>query len=144
MKPKSQYKIRLSDVVQQTLITHGEASYPQECCGFLYGKDGEIRQLRIARAVANAVAEDQQHRFEIDPRDYLKAEKYATASGMELLGIYHSHPNRPAIPSQHDLGKAVPYLSYLIVSVKEGKADHIRSWRLDHTGKAFDEESWHG
>lgn len=78
MNPKSQYNLRLSDVVQQTLITHGEASYPQECCGFLYGKGGEIRQLRIARAVANAAAEDKQHRFEIDPRDYLKAEKYAT------------------------------------------------------------------
>lgn len=144
MTIKDQNKIKLSDAVQRTIITHAEASFPEECCGFLYGKEGAVRQLQIARAVANVDTVDKQKRFAIDPYDYLKAERYAKESGLDLLGIYHSHPNHPAIPSTEDIRAAVPAFSYLIISVQEGKADHLRSWRLDDEKMNFDEENWFG
>ena len=91
------------------------------------------------QVVDNAKAGDQRRRFEISPRDYLKAEQYAAIQGLELLGIYHSHPNHPAIPSIHDHKVAWEGFSYLIVSVQEGKMDHIRSWALDAENRFAEE-----
>ena len=58
-----------------------------------------------------------------------------------MLGIYHSHPDVPARPSQFDLDNAWPNLSYLIVSVCKGKAVESNSWRLRNDRSAFDQES---
>jgi proteasome lid subunit RPN8/RPN11 len=57
-----------------------------------------------------------------------------------MLGIYHSHPNHPAIPSERDRLAAQPYFSYVIISVMKGKTDQIRSWRLNETSH-FEEEN---
>jgi proteasome lid subunit RPN8/RPN11 len=51
------------------------------------------------------------------------------------LGIYHSHPNHPAIPSEHDRVAAQPYFSYVIISAMQGNIDHIRSWRLNEASQ---------
>jgi proteasome lid subunit RPN8/RPN11 len=69
------------------------------------------------------------------------AEKFAVENDVQLLGIYHSHPNHPAIPSEHDRVAALPYFSYVILSVKDGSIDHIRSWRLNDVSQ-FEEENF--
>jgi proteasome lid subunit RPN8/RPN11 len=56
------------------------------------------------------------------------------------LGFYHSHPDHPARPSQYDLDHAWPVFSYVIVSVREGLAAELTSWRLREDRAAFDEE----
>jgi proteasome lid subunit RPN8/RPN11 len=61
----------------------------------------------------------------------LNAEKFADGSGLQLLGVYHSHPNHPAVPSEHDRIAAQPFFSYIIISVKENKIADLRSWQLD-------------
>lgn len=70
----------------------------------------------------------------------MAAEKRATEAGGELLGFYHSHPDHPAQPSQYDLDHAWPVFSYVIVSVREGVAGDMTSWRLREDRSAFDEE----
>ena len=70
-----------------------------------------------------------------------RAEAEADRSGRRLLGFYHSHPDHPAEPSAFDLEHAWPNLSYVIVSVRGGRVDQIRSWRLRHDRLQFDEES---
>jgi len=67
------------------------------------------------------------------------AERYAEENNIQLLGIYHSHPEHPAIPSEQDRIAAQPWFSYLIVSVIKAQIDHIRSWRLNEIA-AFEEE----
>ncbi len=67
------------------------------------------------------------------------AEKFALENDLHLLGIYHSHPNHPAIPSEHDRVAALPYFSYVILSVKPETIDHIRSWQLNDASQ-FEEE----
>jgi proteasome lid subunit RPN8/RPN11 len=57
------------------------------------------------------------------------------------LGIYHSHPNHPAIPSEQDRIAAQPYFSYVIISVMNDHIDHIRSWRLNDSSQ-FEEENF--
>lgn len=133
--------IQFSPDSLHTIKQHLENAFPNEGCGFLFGREDDAkREIIEAEIVTNSKAGDQQRRFEIHPLDYLKAERYAMESGLTFLGIYHSHPQYPAIPSIHDLKQAVPYFSYPIISVMDGEVDHIRSWHLTETGE-FEEEN---
>ena len=69
----------------------------------------------------------------------MQAENFAEENGLTLLGVYHSHPNSPAIPSEHDRISAQPYFSYIILSVFDGKYSHARSWQLNDDYQ-FEEE----
>lgn len=132
--------IQLNPDSLNTVQQHAEQAFPYECCGFLYGEEGEPRQITLARPVENTKEGDQRRRFEIAPPDYLRAEQYALQHNLNLLGIYHSHPQHPAIASEHDLRQAQPYFSYLIVSVLDGRAADYKSWRLRDEERQFDEE----
>lgn len=132
-------KLVLDKKALNSMIGHAEEYYPNECCGFFYGRDGENREVAQARKVTNAREGDQRDRFQIDPKDYQKAEKYAVDHDLDLLGVYHSHPDHPAAPSEHDRKVALPYFSYIIISVQKGKAANTRSWQLNEE-RQFDEE----
>lgn len=134
--------VKLSEEAIEAINADGISAFPNECCGFLYGTEsasGE-RQITLAVPVTNSKVGDQRRRFEISPLDYLRAEQFALQNDTILLGIYHSHPNHPAIASEHDLAVAMPYFSYVIVSVMNGEiADH-KSWRLKDEAREFVEE----
>lgn len=116
-------------------------SFPDECCGFFLGKElGKERIITNVVAVNNSKEGDKKRRFEISPKDYLNAERFAGENNLQLLGVYHSHPNHPAIPSEHDRVAAQPYFSYIIISVKENEIADIRSWQLTDKFQ-FDEET---
>ena len=118
--------------VRELMLKDAVQAFPDECCGFLFGHEvGDDRILTDIQIVVNAKEGDKRRRFEIMPKDYLKAEQYALDRDLTLLGVYHSHPNHPAIPSEHDRVAAQPYFSYIIVSVYEGAIKDIRSWRLN-------------
>src|SRR4030095_5762120 len=120
---------------------HAQSIFPDECCGFLYGieKTDGTRWISKILEVNNAQAGDKRRRFEITGKDYMQAERFATENNLNLLGIYHSHPEHPAIPSEHDRVAAQPFFSYIIISVMQGVIDHIRSWRLNEASQ-FEEE----
>lgn len=121
---------------------HLEAAYPHEACGFLLGQIDED-QLIITHLidVENKSTENQRRRFVMDPLDYLKAERFAGKHDLTLLGIYHSHPDHPAIPSQHDLEYAQPFFIYFIHTIAEGHAGDAKAYRLE-AGK-FEEVLFH-
>ena len=123
------------------LRSDGIESFPDECCGFLYGKENAegTRIISKIREVKNAKQGDKRRRFEITAKDYMLAEQFAVEDDLVLLGVYHSHPDHPAIPSELDRVAALPYFSYLIISVMKGQIDHIRSWRLNEDSQ-FEEE----
>lgn len=129
----------LEETVLEYVKNHSEEDYPNECCGFFFGKDGEERNVTLAEKVANTQDGDQRRRFQIDPKDYQKAEKYALENNLDLLGVYHTHPDHPAEPSEHDRSVALPYFSYIIISVRKGTSTDIRSWRLNEE-RQFEEE----
>jgi len=140
LTPKSQkMELILTREVLNYMKDHANIDYPNECCGFFYGKDRNVRTATHARQVVNAREGDKSRRFEISPRDYQLAEKYALDNDLDLLGVYHSHPDHPAEPSEHDRKTAMPYFSYIIISVGEGEAVKFRSWRLNDQHQ-FDEE----
>ncbi|MEO0777529.1 MAG: M67 family metallopeptidase [Bacteroidota bacterium] len=133
-------QIQIEPTPLEVIYEHAREAFPDECCGFLYGDEKNGRRISVAQRVDNAKEGDQRRRFEISPLDYLRAERYALERGLDLLGIYHSHPQHPAIASAHDLEKALPFFSYVIVSVMDGAIDAIQSWKLQSQTRAFAEE----
>ncbi|MBO9635213.1 MAG: M67 family metallopeptidase [Chitinophagaceae bacterium] len=134
--------IILDTIARAELLKDAIAAFPDECCGFLFGREDAngFRAVSDILVVNNAKEGDKRRRFAIAPLDYLKAEQYAEDNQLQLLGVYHSHPNHPAIPSEHDRVAAQPWFSYVIVSVLEGKPDALRSWRLNNEDQ-FEEEN---
>lgn len=91
---------------------------------------------------ASNVSPDDRHRkFEIAPKEYLKAEDFAAKNKLVLLGIYHSHPDHPAVPSVSDRVSAQPYFSYVILSVVNKRFSAIRSWKLTDDLQFTEEKS---
>ena len=132
--------IRIKSAIEKLLTSDAVQSYPDECCGFLFGQEKEGRRTITAILVVdNSKEGDKRRRFQISPLDYMTAEQHALDHDWTLLGIYHSHPNHPAIPSEHDRVAAQPYFSYVIISVMNNEIDHFRSWLLNEE-EQFEEE----
>jgi proteasome lid subunit RPN8/RPN11 len=91
-----------------------------------------------AFALPNTTAEGAARRFMVGPEDYRAAERRARQRNGTLAGFYHSHPDHPARPSAHDLDRAWPNLTYIILSVVAGVAGDITAWRLRDDRTAFD------
>lgn len=105
-------------------------STTEECCGLLFGYDTtDYRRIVEVRHVPNVAIDKQQH-FEISPLEIMNAERYAETNNLILVGVYHSHPNQPAVPSAKDRAAAWPSFSYVILSVINRRIAAIRSWQL--------------
>ena len=128
--------------VLDAIRTHGEATYPEECCGFLLGHVTPDGNLVVAiQRVANRQATNRERRYTITPDDYQAAARAAATQGLDVVGFYHSHPDHPAQPSETDLAEATfPGYTYVIVSVQQGAADEITAWALAPDRSRFDPE----
>jgi len=116
-----------------------EQAYPFECCGFLFGRVGEQLQIRQVQAVVNDSPENHKVHYTIPPKEFMKAERYAMEKEIDLIGVFHSHPDHPPYPSGRDLADALPEFSYFITSVYQGQAILTKSWRLSES-RQFQEE----
>ena len=117
---------------------HGELAYPEEGAGFLLGKPGQVMDIL---PLDNArESEARRNRYLITPADYVHAEVSAEERGLDLIGVFHSHPDHPSRPSDFDREWAQPFFSYIITSVKAGMAAGSRSWRLVEDRPQFVEE----
>lgn len=106
--------LRLPPALRAALLAAAEASPTLEVCG-LFGGHGELATSHYA--TANVSAEPATS-FYIEPRDQLRAMQDMRTRGESLLGIYHSHPQGPALPSARDRALAAyPGVAYLIVSL---------------------------
>ena len=136
--------MKISRHLLNQIHQHLETGYPNEACGVMLGQNGIVTEVIAAdnqRTEQPASGnESARNRYLIDPLRYLKIEQDADRRGLEVLGIYHSHPDVAARPSQFDIDHAWPNLSYLIVSVSKAKAVESNSWRLHEDRSAFDQE----
>jgi len=128
--------------ILEAIRAHGVATYPEECCGFLLGAVGEQgNQVTALQPVENRQVENRRRRYVITPPDYLAAERTARRQGLDIVGIYHSHPDHPARPSATDLAEATfPGYTYVIVSVREGRGEDLTAWSLAPDRSRFDAE----
>ncbi|MBI5825629.1 MAG: M67 family metallopeptidase [Chloroflexi bacterium] len=126
-----------NELIEQ-INRHVEEAYPEEGAGFLIGTEGEVKEIL---PLPNAREDEARHnRFLFTPEDYLRAELKADALGLNLIGVFHSHPDCPNVPSEYDREWAQPFFSYIITRVDEGKAVHHRSWRLLEDRSKYEEE----
>jgi proteasome lid subunit RPN8/RPN11 len=122
----------------EQMNAHVEQAYPEEGAGFLIGEDGEVREIV---ALLNSREDGARHnRFLFTPQDYLQAELKAESLGLSLIGVFHSHPDCPNVPSEYDRDWAQPFFSYIITRVDQGKAVNNRSWKLLEDRSRYEEE----
>ena len=132
----------ISSQVLENIHAHGESAYPEEGAGLLLGTViGGQKQVTQILALANSREEGARHnRYLLTPEDYLRGEQEADRLGLDVLGVFHSHPDHPNRPSEFDRDWAMPWFSYLITSVQAGQAVESRSWLLTEDRSQFSEE----
>ncbi|MDR9404852.1 MAG: M67 family metallopeptidase [Halothece sp. Uz-M2-17] len=150
--------LKLTQQQQDKMYRHAQNTYPEECCGILFGTDQGNRETLVTEvwetenaweaeskrfeSICPEASDDQlskRNRFTIEPVVLLKAQKYARTNNVRIVGIYHSHPDQTTNPSEFDRAIAWDTYSYLIMSVQEGKVVDCRSWILNEEQK-FQEE----
>lgn len=113
------------------MVLAAKKAYPSECCGFLVGKKSEKGEIEITeiREAPNQFQGQKAVHFQIDPLYIYQVEQEIEALGLEIVGIYHSHPDCKAILSKEDEKYMVPGLEYVIMSVKNGEVVDVKSYR---------------
>jgi proteasome lid subunit RPN8/RPN11 len=135
--------ILISPLLLKQIHDHGESSYPEEGAGLLLGRatDESKQVIKILRLTNAREASSRHNRYLLSPEDYLQAESEAARLDLDVLGVFHSHPDHPNRPSEFDREWAMPWFSYGITSVQNGRAVESRSWRLAEDRSHFIEES---
>lgn len=137
--------LTISDSLLRALTAHLEAAYPNEGAGLLLG--AAVNGGKDVRAILPLEnrwdGAEQYHRFLLSPQDMLAGEQEAARRGLDVIGVFHSHPDHPAEPSGFDRDWALPWYAYLITTVEQGRAVRHRAWRLREDRSAYDEETIH-
>ena len=133
------------------IYNHAFSVYPEECCGLLLGtfKDNKKQIIEVFptentwtleenKILFNTINNYEKHlsrknRFSIAPSILVKIQKKARDRQLHIIGIYHSHPDHLAIPSEFDQVIAWTNYSYIIISVTSNQVNDITSWQLDNT-----------
>lgn len=106
----------------------GEArrSPKMECCGLLAGSDGVItRAFPAMNAMASATE------YEIAPQELFRLMKEIGAAGLQMMGIYHSHPKGDNAPSARDVERAYyPDAAYFILSPRRDARQPARAFSI--------------
>ena len=93
----------LPPAVRRAILEHAHQEAPRECCGFLIGSHGRVqfalRMTNIARS---------RTRYRIDSREHIRLRRLLRefVPALEIVGVYHSHPDGPATPSPRDCAEA--------------------------------------
>jgi proteasome lid subunit RPN8/RPN11 len=134
--------LAISPAAWEEILAHGEKAYPEEGAGLLLDKVlGERKQVfRVLTLPNHREDAARRNRYLLTADDYRKGELEAGRLGLDVLGVFHSHPDHPDRPSEFDRDWAWPWFSYLITSVQSGRAAGSRSWRLREDRSGFEEE----
>lgn len=141
--------LKIDKRLKELIESHGIASYPYEGCGLLLGEqvngdnDVVVNVVSSLFPVPNSweVEAEKPERFRIAPEDMLQAELAAASQGLDIVGIFHSHPDHPPVASPRDVAwSAWPGHSYLITEIRQGHPKQSRSWQLLSDRSGFEEE----
>src|ERR1051325_9504624 len=137
--------IQIESQAWAAMVAHAEATYPNECVGVMLGSnDGESKVVRESLSLRNSFAGEQAARYELRPEDLKAADQAARDRKMDLIGIYHSHPDCGAYFSKTDLQNSCPWYSFVVLSIQKGKFDHANSWlpNAEQTEAEKEELKW--
>ncbi|MCJ8280845.1 MAG: M67 family metallopeptidase [Rivularia sp. ALOHA_DT_140] len=147
--------IQLSKQHLRIIFNHAQSSYPEECCGVILGNISNSDKIAVEIIPTenawnseetvdnfqdNNRDRSKKRRYAIAPRKMLELQKSSREKELNIIGIFHSHPDYPAIPSEFDRKNAWQEYSYIIVSIQQGQPDNINSWVLDDNDQFQQEE----
>lgn len=124
-------EVSLSAEARARLLEHGARDYPREACGLLLAPRGAPHRLVDAAPVANLNTDRARDRYTLDPAAFRRVGEEAAARGLEVAGVYHSHPDHPARPSETDRVNAWAGWTYLILRVADGRPEDLAGFRLE-------------
>lgn len=133
--------IRLASEAAAAMAAAAAAAWPHEACGLLLGRrpaGGEM-VVDLFRPTGNQAA-DLRRGYRVPPLELLAAGAEARQRGGEIVGVWHSHPDTPAIPSRRDADEAWEGYSYGIHAATREGAGELRFWEL--RGGVFHELRW--
>ena len=136
--------LKITQELSDQIKAHGIKSYPYEGCGLLLGHvENGANVVTAVRPLPNVwpVEKERPTRFRIAENDWRDVEIEAMANDLDVLGIFHSHPDHPPVASPRDLAWAAwSGYSYLITEIRAGRAAASRSWQLQSDRSGFIEE----
>ena len=136
--------LTISKEIQEQIEAHGVMAYPYEGCGLLLGTavadNNIVSTIRPTQNVWPVEAE-KPVRFRIDEQEWVQAELEAMRQGLDVIGVFHSHPDSPPVASPRDLAwAAFAGYSYLITEIRQCVPHNGRSWQLLPDRSGFVEE----
>jgi proteasome lid subunit RPN8/RPN11 len=140
-------RVLMSQNIVDEIRRHGEATYPEECCGFLVTmekmKGGEeTRRISRVAPMENRMDVARTRRFVIPPDELRRFEASLEGTGQSVVGFYHSHPDHPALPSLFDQEHAWPWYTYLVLAVEKGCAGDLGAFELGADDRRFAPVPW--
>jgi proteasome lid subunit RPN8/RPN11 len=133
--------IQIEPAAWTVMVDHAKATYPNECCGAMLGSiDGDRKLVTQAVKLENAFAGEQGAMYQLRNEDLLAADAEARKQGLDLIGIFHSHPDCDAYFSTTDLKNSCPWYSFVVLSIKGGEFDHANSFLPDADQTKADNE----
>jgi len=135
---------RIPQVIIDELVLHAREDLPNEACGMVHSKDGELAVHRVKNAAASP------YRYEMDPLQMMRLERLRDDEGEALFAIYHSHVASQAYPSPTDVRMAFfppgemeqppmyPETYYILVSL-EHEEPSVRAFRIRQGGEVEEE-----
>jgi [CysO sulfur-carrier protein]-S-L-cysteine hydrolase len=124
--------LRVAGADVETIVELCRGELPNEACGILGGKNGRVESVHPVKSTRPSPS-----RFAMDPTGQIRAMDEGSRAGRELVGIYHSHPGGPAVPSSVDLEEACwpgttlpnyPGVVQVIVSLQDCAAPVVKGF----------------
>ena len=110
------HSITLTKEQLQKMVAHVTAHAPLEACGLLTGRDSKVETvLEVTNQAQSPI------RYVMDPIEQLHALEWIDANGLDLLGIFHSHPTGPETVSPTDIAQAAYAVTYIILARVDGE-----------------------
>ena len=121
--------LEIPTTIFQQMVAQARAIAPIEVCGILAGSNGKVEKLYKMTNVDNSSSH-----FIMEPKEQFATVKDIRSSGLEMLAIYHSHPETLARPSAEDIRLALtPNVIYVIVSLQNTNGSAVKGFRISGT-----------
>jgi proteasome lid subunit RPN8/RPN11 len=120
-------KLEIPTNIFERMVAQAKALAPIEACGILAGKDDKAEKL-----FEMTNADDRSDHFMMEPKEQFTVVKNIRSADLEMLAIYHSHPETPARPSAEDIRLALtPDVIYVIVSLQDAKVPAVKGFFIE-------------
>ena len=122
-------KLEIPTNIFEQMVAQAKALAPIEACGILAGKDNKAEKL-----FEMTNADNRSDHFMMEPKEQFAVVKDIRSAGLEMLAIYHSHPETLARPSAEDIRLALtPDVIYVIVSLQDANDANVKGFLVENS-----------